>query len=167
MRTVCAWCGLELQKGNTGPDGIVSHGICINCQHELEGYRTVDIKSVMESVEHPVILVDKSNLILTANEQAKTRLQKSYRDIESWQTGEVLDCVHSKDLGGCGNTKACTACAIRNAISETMQTGEPRLHVTTKHRIQSSFGLKDKTMVFSTRKTGEVVSLLLESVCET
>lgn len=33
--TICAWCGAELENNPKLPQGITSHGICLDCKEEF------------------------------------------------------------------------------------------------------------------------------------
>lgn len=123
MKRVCAWCGKNLGDSEQG-SFTVTHGICKSCGQGLLREMGRPLGKFLDGLGAPVVMVDANALVLTANSQAREMLQKDLPAIRDCLGGEVFDCIHSFEEGGCGRTAHCAACAVRLSVMQTFETGE-------------------------------------------
>ena len=84
-----------------------------------------DMRSFLDRIEIPVLIVDPEGTIVLENSAARDVTGKESVQIEGFKGGDVFDCVHSFEIGGCGNTIHCKACTIRQSVNETFSSGKP------------------------------------------
>ncbi len=71
------------------------------------------------------LIVNRSRQVLFANSATLTGLGLTPEDVLGARPGEILNCVHSKEMpGGCGTSEACWTCGVVNAILEAFDTGK-------------------------------------------
>jgi hypothetical protein len=126
MQAVCAWCKQHLGIVPTGPAATrVSHGICARCADLLERFDQRRLGAFLDDIEHPVLCVDDDVRVLHGNRAAANALGKQTRQLRGHLGGEVLECTHAGEPGGCGRTGSCPACVIRGSVNTTFKTGRP------------------------------------------
>jgi PAS domain-containing protein len=77
------------------------------------------LRQLLDAIPSYVFLVDKDVSILDYNAAAGAFLGIGRRRILRHRGGEVLHCLHSRDVtGGCGRGPFCKACLIRGAVNE-------------------------------------------------
>jgi len=79
-----------------------------------------------EQVERLVVLDQRVDRVVGANERVLALVAKGPSGVLQRLGGEVLSCVYSKLPGGCGHTEHCLGCAIRGTVDETRRTREPK-----------------------------------------
>ena len=157
MTIVCAKCGQSIEEDLPG-DG-TSHGLCKSCSIHFLAQVGVSIDEYLNSISVPTLLLDSNGDVAIANSAALSWLGKSAPEISKKPGGEVFECEHALLPEGCGHTKHCSGCVIRNSIEETMQTGLPRLRVPA---ILQRADTNAQTIYISTRKCGGVVFLRID-----
>lgn len=73
---------------------------------------------IFDAMPMPVFVVDEDVSILEYNSAAAALIGGSKRAVLQRKGGEVLHCVHAAETPrGCGHSKACPACVIRNSVN--------------------------------------------------
>lgn len=169
MKKVCAWCrrtldGEDVVGGDFESRGVVSHGICEPCAVTLFDHPKQELRSFLDNIAAPVVVVDRDGVVQTANGDARQMLGKDLPQIEGLLGGDVFECAYATLPGGCGNTEHCTACTVRRAVMSTLQSGEPVV----RHPVRIIHGSTDEPrrqeMRISTERVGEVVLLRIDDV---
>lgn len=128
MKLFCAWCNtLIAEKG--GDANAVSHGICDDCASQMMSEPTGLIRTFLDQLEYPVILIDSESKMFLENQEFKHKVGKTSLEIEGRKAGEVFNCINWQDFGSCGTTPQCHDCIINKSVSQTFKTGEPTLDV--------------------------------------
>jgi len=138
---------------------MVSHGSCEECGRFFgTNSKNVPIKEFIESFSFPILRVNANVVILDANEHALKFLGKGHDEISGRLGGDVIDCVNSQLLGGCGQTLCCTSCVIRRSVTETHKTGTQFIDVETFPILSAGTGVKKIHVKISTvRRSGSVL----------
>ncbi len=123
MLQKCAWCGKHLGHVGFEDDTRISHGICPECSNSLLTCSTYDLRCLLDKLPGPIFLVNKNFKVVTINSNTEKMLTKGHLEFEGFFGGQVIDCIHSFEPGGCGNTAHCAGCVIRNSVVKTLQTG--------------------------------------------
>ena len=130
IRRVCTYCRQDLgYSKDANPAVRVSHGICISCFRRKFSQYISSIEDFLDTIDYPVVAVDRDTTVLYANAGARQLLGKKVNEIEGLLGGEVMECLHAKNPGGCGSTVHCKSCVIRSAIDETAKTGQPQQQI--------------------------------------
>lgn len=158
MREVCTWCGLRLSEPMIRGTA-VTHGICATCARKLLNSVTEPLPEFLDRLEAPVALVDGDGVVLTANGQARRLLGKEHSQLAGFRAGEVMECVNSYELEGCGHTIHCNGCAIRNAVETTHRSGQPCIDVPAYLDRRTPEGTARIWYSISTEKVGDKVLL--------
>ncbi len=125
MKMVCARCGKEKVVTDAVDNGKkVSQGICRECLARMRSVHPKSVREILEDLPAPVLLLDREFRIQGGNRRAGKFLNRPLAEIENFLPGEALECVNARLPGGCGKTIHCQACALRQAISQTIATGE-------------------------------------------
>jgi Zn-finger nucleic acid-binding protein len=153
--TICAWCGVVLKPDKPK---FVSHGMCPKCQVAfLGGPGPVSLKEYIERFKFPVILVNSNVELKEANQAALKLVGKDPGEVRSQLVGEVMECIHASQPGGCGRTVHCQACTIRNSVKATFESGIPLIDVDAYQEIVTEKGLQRVRLKISTVKASESV----------
>jgi len=163
MKTICAWCNKVLTDGDT-PDGMLSHGICPDCLKELIRSPEVSLADFLNSIEFPIMVMDKSVAIQQMNRTAERILGKSVGKAVGLKFGAAIECIHAGMPDGCGGSESCQGCVLRKTIRETHQDGQPRHGVYSEHELAAMEGARIRRFRFSATKAGEAVLLAIEEV---
>ncbi len=127
VRRVCAWCGKSMgqptnQLRYRHP---VTHGMCGACAHVLSSFRDISLHSLISRLSGPVMVVDElSGVVVAANEAAASMFGKNMEEMAGQRRGNVMECVHARESGGCGRTEHCTGCTVRRVMDGTTVPGE-------------------------------------------
>lgn len=164
MRRICAWCqtGLGEVESEADSENTITHGICPSCTTRLSSERGEHLQEFLDRLGVPVLLVESDVRVLTANKPARELLGKGLGEIEGRRGGEVIECVHASEPGGCGQTAHCKACTIRKTVLETFETGKSCLHVQAYPDIQFGQEVKTMSLEISTEKVADVVLLRID-----
>lgn len=129
MKNTCACCGIELViplRDCSREDGSL---ICLSCESRERMKVPVNLRSFLDDLNAPVVLVDESGVVQIANIHTSRLLHKHLAGIEGNVGGDVFECAYSKLPEKCGNTVHCTGCSIRNCVMDTHATGKPMLKI--------------------------------------
>jgi len=164
MKTVCAWCGIEIGPTGTIPagDGKVSHGICLPCANRIIVHTPFDLRTFLDDVAVPVVLVDGEGIVRGVNSKALVLIGKGPEQIEGLPGGDVFQCVYARLPEGCGNTVHCSGCVIRRTVMGTHATGQSRLRVPATLKQQSGHDELEIHFLISTELFGDCVLLRID-----
>ena len=171
MTRVCAWCSKNMGTVDSGihSEAVITHGVCRDCVNKFFGVevfaeRGVGLEVFLDSLAAPVVVVDSTVTVKTANRQARVLLQKDLPAIEGYQGGNVFECAHARLPGGCGNTIHCSGCAVRGTVTDTFQSGRSHLKVPAYLKSGTPDDCQEVHLLISTEKVGEVVLLRIDEV---
>ena len=163
IKQICAYCNAELGTiEGADPEVLISHGICEKCLPKMAGTYVKTFTEFLDSIKAPVFVVDGNVQILTVNAAGQNMLSKSSENLHGRLGGEAIDCVHSKEPGGCGKTIHCKSCAIRRSVATTSATGNPCLKVPAYADLGDVTRNTKVRFLISTRKAGAVVLLQID-----
>ena len=167
MKSVCAWCNKDMGTvySEHHSESIISHGICEECANifyaELNRNRVVNF---LDRLSEPVLVVDGDVVGLTANRKAREVLGKDLTQIQGLKGGNIIECKHAHEPGGCGRTIHCSGCAIRNTVEDTYKTGKSHLRVPAYAEIPVTGKVQKISFLISTEKVKGVVLLRIDKV---
>lgn len=165
MKQICAWCGKDLGKTEAGQEEqeVITHGICKDCAYHLFAQAGMPLLEYLDGLGVPVVVVDDEGTVKTANEQARTLLQKDLSEIEGYKGGDVFECPYAKLPEGCGRTVHCSGCAIRQTVTNTFQTGQSCQSVPADLNHEAGEGIAQTRLLISTQKVRDVVLLRIDA----
>lgn len=158
---ICSWCNKTIYHGDKNSP--ISHGLCEDCLIFLE-HEITPIKTLLDKIQVPVLLVDKKGIVQTANKIGLENLQKPLKDVEQHLGGVVMNCIFSELPEGCGNTEHCSGCTIRNSVMETFKSGSKINNRIAYQYIRMKDGVKKMQITISTKKIGDNVLLFIEDM---
>jgi hypothetical protein len=168
MKRVCAWCMTDLGEAPSDrfPAEAITHGICVPCRDRLlrEGEQT--LRAFLDRLQVPILLIEQDGRVLSANGPAQLLLGKALPDIKNRLGGEVIECVHSKEPGGCGGTIHCKSCTIRQTVTDTYVSGNCHVSVPAYQDIWTPSESKQMRFLITTEKVGSCVMLRIDEVRE-
>lgn len=160
MHAVCAWCKQELPcEAGGGAVGAASHGICERCAVLFETFDQQHLGAFLDGLAEPVLCVDETGRVFYANHPAARALGKDPLLLRGHLGGEVIECVHSREPGGCGRTGSCAACVVRGSVRHTFETGRPVHRAEAWQEVFTDGGVRRQHLVLSTEKRGDFVVL--------
>jgi hypothetical protein len=135
----------------------------MDCFGEVFGPQKYNFMDYLDSLDAPVIVIDSTVRVMNSNRHARELLNKEMGEIEGCRGGDVFECAFAKLPQGCGYTVHCEACAIRNTVMDTFQTGKSHM----KEPAYLMQGLPDNyheiQFEISTEKVKDVVLLRIDS----
>jgi hypothetical protein len=161
MRVICSFCNAVVSPGES-PDDPVSHGVCTPCYDRIFATYRFNVRKFLDLLDAPVFLVDDDVNVLAANTLAIEVVKKPVAQIQGNICGKVLECINAPLPDGCGKTRFCPDCTIRNTVNETHTTGHrvDRRPAVFSRRVGDTE--ERVRLLVSTRKDGDVVLLRLE-----
>lgn len=165
MLTVCAWCSSTIIPEDAGDDpDAISHGICRACLEKVLHDRGMPLSQLLDSIDAPILVISQNAKVAKANTKASQLLKKEVTEEDDFLTGMVFECAYANSPGGCGTTTHCSGCTIRRAITETFQSGYPKVHLPVT-LIQTSLEKDHRLrLTITTQKVGDVVLLRIDSM---
>lgn len=166
MRRFCAWCKKDLgtASSNIHSQEVITHGMCDKCTYYLLSQTGMPLQKFLDGLDAPVLVVESSGIIRTANHKARTLVQKDLSEIEGYKGGEVFSCQYARLPEGCGNTMHCSGCTIRRTVMETFQTGKSLLRMPATLKPQEYEESQEIRFYISTEKVSDVVLLRVDAV---
>lgn len=164
IRQACYVCGIELGEPleQNVPGEHISHGVCRKCLDICMAGSGKAMDEFLDSLLVPVIVVDGNVRVVTANALAQELVSKSLEEIGGRLAGEVFECTHSHQPGGCGHTLHCQSCMIRNSVTKTFQTGDPCIRVPACQDLDTFEGPRKVRFLITTEKVGGAVLLRID-----
>lgn len=142
----------------------VSHGICDDCADVVENFEPVALAKLLDRFAGPVMLIDPEGRVIAGNSTAGRILDKGPASLCGRLGGEVIECVHSREVGGCGKTEHCTGCTIRGTVRHTQETGESRWGVEAYQHIFASGGVQRVRVLITTERWRGRVLLRIDAI---
>lgn len=166
MNTKCSRCGIHFSPNrrlNLSSEAH-SYGLCNQCAHEFKAQTGKTLVEYLESQTTPTLTVSESGEIHYGNEAALSFLGGTPRHYK--QAGDVFGCQYAKLPEGCERAIHCSGCAIRQAITYTLETGRGAHHIPTTIRQQLGTQHRRLELYISTHIYGGVVFLHIDSVID-
>ena len=165
MKRICAWCGEALRVLGSELDAqdIITRGLCKDCRYHLFAQMGMPLSEYLDGLEVPIIVVDGSGTIKTANQRARFFLKKDLPMIEGFEGGDVFECVNAQLPEGCGKTIHSIGCTIRRTVMETFSTGRSRLRVPARLNHATPGSTENIQFLISTEKAGDAVLLRIDA----
>jgi PAS domain-containing protein len=169
MKVICAWCKKEMgdtpdQDGDSNFE--ITHGICRSCKDYFFGDQARTLDKFLNQLAAPVLMVNPQGEVVLANDQALQFLGKDLHTVSGFKGGDVMECVYAKLPEGCGNTKHCVACTIRQSVMETFETGKSLRQVPAfLNRLDRRSVHKIKFLI-STERVDDIVLLRIDEVVQ-
>ena len=160
MITICAWCNKEISSDSRQPDGMISHGICMDCQDYFfppHGHRT--FTEFLNLLPFPILVVDDNLRLVAVNKKASLQLGKMAVKAKGLHFGEAIECPYARLPGGCGQTVHCRSCTVRLTAHDTYVTGQGHYNIPAYQDICFSSEVKNIRFLISTEKVGQFVLL--------
>ncbi|MFX1481328.1 MAG: PAS domain S-box protein, partial [Promethearchaeota archaeon] len=89
-----------------------------------------ELSAIYEYTPIAIFLVDKEHHIRKINKFALNYTDRREEEVFGIHGGEALHCIHSiQDPRGCGFSKQCQDCVIRNTILDTYKTKTPHINI--------------------------------------
>ncbi len=166
MKRTCAKCKKELTPKALRPaPNRITGGICGDCLKEIFTDQPQTVREILDSLEAPVLLLDKGYLIRGANEPARKILGRPLADIENFLPGEAMECINARLPGGCGKTVHCQACTLRLVLNQTIKSGEDLEKVPAYQDVfQKDGSVARQFLLISTEKLEDFVLLRIDEV---
>ena len=168
MKRICAWCEKDLTKKTDRDskfgDSVITHGICEDCRFHVIAQLGMQLDEFLDGLPAPVVMVDSGGTVKTANKPARNILHKDMNEIKGYLGGDVFECAYAALPGGCGQTIHCSGCTIRNAVTETYNTGKSLLKIPAYLNRESRDGTDRLDLLISTEKVGEYILLRIDSI---
>jgi len=142
----------------------VSHGICDDCADVVENFEPVRVGKLLDRFAGPVMLIDPEGRVIAGNKTASQLFDKKPADLCGRLGGEVTECIHSREEGGCGKTEHCTGCTIRGTVRHTQETGESRWGVEAYQHVFTSAGVQRMRVLITTERWRDRVLLRIDSM---
>lgn len=155
----CAWCGRDPGDAGLQAGRRVRSGICASCLVEVAAGTRVPVTELVASRAGPAFLLDADHTIGMVNCRALDLLGKPEEEVLGERTGTALECEHAYLAGGCGLTMRCSGCTLRQSISHTHLTGEPRFNIRATVTLARGAGVRDVRMTFSTARISDRILL--------
>ena len=161
MTDVCAWCQQPVTPDSSG--GEVFAGLCPECARRSQEDRPVALSDLVNEFPVPVLAVDDDVAVLAANDAARTAFNLTPVEMTGRRVGDIVECVHAREPGGCGRTIHCTGCAFRRTVEATAADGISRHDVPALQSIHTSQGVRLKSFRISTQVVGKFVLVTIGS----
>lgn len=101
----------------------ITDAICPDCLQRIGKQPGMGLMDFLDRLDAPILVVDDDAKVQQANKHMRAMLGKDPSEIAGRLGGEVFECVHAKEPGGCGRAIHCSGCAIRRAVTDTFTTG--------------------------------------------
>ena len=143
---------------------MITHGICKSCRDNILFQLGVELELFLDSLEAPVVMVNGSGTVVTANNKARKMLRKDLSEIGGYKGGDVFECEYARLPEGCGNTTHCSGCTIRRTVMQTYGTGKGFLRVQAKLNHYTPKDPEQMDLLISTEKLSDVVLLRIDKI---
>ena len=161
---ICLLCSAEIGITGKPSDSVdeISHGLCPACVPKFMAGHGCRFSEFLDTLPAPIFVVGDNNRIVGANREALRFIGKEAGEIQKQLGGEVFECRHAKEPGGCGQTIHCKTCTIRNTVTKTAQTGESCLQVPAYMDLGNITQERTVRYLISTEKVANVVLLRID-----
>jgi hypothetical protein len=163
IRLICAACQKVLVEGPAdGSDARVSHGLCEGCYYHFAARYGIPVEEYIESIKVPTVVVSPDGVVSGANKLAYDMLGKIPWQVQGYRCGDVFECVHAREPGGCGHTIHCSGCTIRRTVMHTAETGQAQIDVPAIINDKERHNNGPKRLLISTKMKNGVVFLSIQ-----
>ncbi len=152
---------LQSDSASESPEAI-SHGICRSCLDTIVIGGGKSLEAFLDQFSEPVFVVDGNVRVVTANSRGLAMLVKDIRTVRGEMNGNVFGCIHADDPGGCGETVHCHSCAIRNAVTQVLETGQLCIEQSVCQELDTVIGPRNVRFLISAEKAGNAVLLRID-----
>jgi DNA-binding CsgD family transcriptional regulator len=127
-------------------------------------------KSILDAIPTPIYIVDDDLRILDSNNAGMDFLPRKPGLVIKDRCGDLFQCCHSQeDQGGCGKSKECKKCVIRNSVEESYE-GKKIIRKKAKMKVISNKRGQVKSILVTTApfiyQENQMVLLTLEDISE-
>jgi len=135
MNQTCIWCSQKTGKENDSleRERTSAHAVCGCCAEHFTLPPAGPLQQHLDRVNVPVLVIElhagKYLITRAVNRKACDWLGKEPRELIQHLSGNVIECAYARLTEGCGNTLFCAACAIKQSVVGTAETGTPRVKV--------------------------------------
>ena len=162
METYCKWCTSSI--GDVKADQpVVTYGLCEACAKRLTS-TGVMLKEYIDLFNTPIIVVNPVGKICAANDIACKTLGADLPAITGKPPGNIWECIHAHEPGGCGKTVHCKTCVIRMTLTDTMKTGNSHFKVPAYPDVMMDDRVKKMEFLISTERVADVVLVRIDSL---
>lgn len=164
MKHYCLVCKTDLTPAfGQLPPCSASYVICPACSLKMTKSDTSITRALVEAIDAPVLLMQSEpRQVHTANQKALALFGKILCEVEGHRGGEVFDCINSFTEAGCGKDKNCKDCKIKEAVIETLTTGQSFQKVSNQLEIKKANNTNTFDMQVSTERVGEFALLRID-----
>jgi PAS domain-containing protein len=159
----CVWCQGPLQAGE-GQVLASTPAVCDACAAVLSSVGRQPLAAFIEKLAAPVLVLTPDCVATLANAKACAFLGKTAERLVGQRAGDVIECVHAAEPGGCGQTLHCKGCAVRRSVEHTHTTGEPLRGVHAYQDIRTPNGIRTAWFELTTERAGDLVLLRIDDV---
>jgi hypothetical protein len=167
MQVICAWCQKDLGYKPDDEETAnfeITHGICDSCSAYFFSDQPHTLDSFLNQLPAPILMVNGEGTVVSANDQLLQFLGKDMAAVRGLKGGDVMECVYARLPEGCGNTRHCVACTIRNNVMATFETGQSLKRVPAFLNRVDRQSVHKMEFLISTEKVGETVLLRIDEV---
>jgi PAS domain-containing protein len=123
MRRICSYCWRVITQDGHGTGE--EYGLCPVCSdHFSRLWGGLGLGDVVDAATGAAFLVDADGRTAAANGALARLLGRERSSLVGLLAGEVLECRHAGEAGGCGATPPCADCPIRQAFTVARDSGE-------------------------------------------
>lgn len=120
------------------------------------------LKRLVDAIDAPLLVMQKEpRQVYTANQKALKLFAKEIGQVEARRGGRVFDCAYAFTKAGCGKDEHCKPCRIKNAIVETLITGNSASGVAVL-TIKKDDGLTPATLQVTSEKIGDMALVRID-----
>jgi hypothetical protein len=164
MKIYCAWCDELIGEAADAAAGVAGPEICPSCRKEFVSDEPGGLDRFLNRLPVPVLLVDQNVGVVMANDRTQRILGKDLSLLRGRLGGEVLECLHARLPGGCGQTVHCQGCQIRRSVTETYRSGRPQWRVPAYLHADAPPDARALALLVSTEKIGDLVLLRIDGI---
>jgi len=166
VRHICFFCSSEIGPVSKYVDNEeeISHGLCPNCVPKFMAGHGCEFGKFLDTMPAPIFVVGDNRRIVGANQEGLRLIGKDGAEIQGRLGGEVFECRHAREPGGCGQTIHCKTCTIRITVNKTLETGEPSIRVPAYMDLGNIIQERSVRFLISTEKVGDIVLLRIDEV---
>lgn len=167
MLVECAWCKKNIRETDEEyRNHPVSHGICNDCVRKVLESMQSNLESFLNRFSFPILVLNSDAALVEANKAARKAHGCRLEFVKGTLAGNLIECIHSIEKGGCGRTIHCRACTIRSSVKHTFLTGEARIEVPATADVFRGGEAQRVRFLITTEKLGDFVALRIEDYIE-
>ena len=132
MKQICTLCKTNaVDAHEQAAVGNITGGVCKTCNRSFNASNSAaTLKTLADAIDAPVLVMQaEPRQVYTANRKALELFNKELDRVEKHRGGQVFDCIYAFTEAGCGKDAHCQPCKIKNAIVETLSSGQPHKEV--------------------------------------